>query len=293
MYSHVFVAGTFDRFHNGHKVLLRAAFEMGEKVTIGITSDKFVNEYKKKLSAIPPSSFGMHRTTDGHSSNLQSANTIALCTKRRLEVEEWLKTQGYEGRASFVYIHTPYEPATTVSGVDALVVTKQNRKTGEEINEKRKVKFLLPFHLIEVDLVPAEDNAPISSTRIRQGSIATKGNLVMPGSLRSLLQKPLGKVLTGSDILASIKNHESRNIITVGDMATKTVVDFGTIRFAIVDGKVGRIPHDLLKTASQGQALRPPYPKSGQGFMSQAAILRYRVFDEKTQWKFNSFCAQC
>ncbi len=286
MYSHVFVAGTFDRFHNGHKVLLRAAFEMGEKVTIGITSDKFVNEYKKKLSAIPPSSFGMHRTTDGHSSNLQSANTIALCTKRRLEVEEWLKTQGYEGRASFVYIHTPYEPATTVSGVDALVVTKQNRKTGEEINEKRKVKFLLPFHLIEVDLVPAEDNAPISSTRIRQGSIDTKGNLVMPESLRSLLQKPLGKVLTGSDILASIKNHESRNIITVGDMATKTVVDFGTIPFfAIVDGKVGRIPfHDLL-TENQLRKARPCEAisvKSGPGFMSQAAILAIqRVFGEK------------
>ncbi|MBI5613294.1 pantetheine-phosphate adenylyltransferase [Candidatus Gottesmanbacteria bacterium] len=261
MYHHVFVAGTFDRLHHGHKALLRSAFEMGEKVTVGITSDKFVNEYKKKLTA---------------DSYQPSAINIALCTKRRSEVEVWLKTQGYSDRASFVYIHTPYEPATSVSRVDALVVTNQNRKTGEEINEKRKIKNLPPFHLIEVDLVPAEDTAPISSTRIRAGSIDCDGNLVMPESLRALLGKPLGKVLTGSDILASIKNHETSVIITVGDMATKTVVDFGVVpHVAIMDNAVERRVYrqsaDVINSLEENGSIRADVA-SGPGYMSKAAI---------------------
>jgi cytidyltransferase-like protein len=268
MYHHVFVAGTFDRLHNGHKALLRSAFEMGEKVTVGITSDKFVNEYKKKLTA------------DSYQSTVisqqLSANSIALCTKRRSDVEVWLKTQGYSDRASFVYIHTPYEPATTVNGVDALVVTSQNRKIGDEINEKRKAINLPPFHLIEVDLVPAEDTEPISSSRIRSGNIDQDGNLVMPESLRGLLGKPLGKVLTGSDILSSIKNHESYVIITVGDMATKTVVDFGVIpHVAIIDNTVERRrfieSRDTVKKLLSKGSIRADV-KSGPGFMSKAAI---------------------
>lgn len=244
MYHHVFVAGTFDRLHSGHKSLLRAAFEMGEKVTVGITSDKFVQEFKIKKDLLSPPAGEAGIQYSPLRARLRRGTavfSIQRCVVRKRVVLEWLKTQGYEDRAVFVYIHTPYEPATTVVGVDALVITSQNRKTGEEINEKRKAKNLPPFHLIEVGLVPAEDEKPISSTRIRSGSIDEEGALVMPESLRSLLQKPLGKVLTGSDIFASIKNHESQSIITVGDMATKTVVDCGiSPSFAIIDGMVAR-----------------------------------------------------
>ncbi len=37
----VAVGGSFDPFHKGHRELLTKAFEIGEKVFIGVVSDKF------------------------------------------------------------------------------------------------------------------------------------------------------------------------------------------------------------------------------------------------------------
>ena len=44
----VAMGGTFDEIHAGHIVLLSKAFEEGEKVVIGITSDRFADRTKGK-----------------------------------------------------------------------------------------------------------------------------------------------------------------------------------------------------------------------------------------------------
>jgi len=43
-YYKVAVGGTFDQFHQGHCKLLEKAFQIGEKVLIGVTSDQFGGE---------------------------------------------------------------------------------------------------------------------------------------------------------------------------------------------------------------------------------------------------------
>ena len=41
-FKKVAVGGTFDELHSGHKALINKAFEVGEKVVIGLSSGEFV-----------------------------------------------------------------------------------------------------------------------------------------------------------------------------------------------------------------------------------------------------------
>ena len=57
-YKKIAVGGTFDKFHKGHEKLLSTAFEMGEEVLIGVTSDNFES---KKVHEIESYSFRIQR----------------------------------------------------------------------------------------------------------------------------------------------------------------------------------------------------------------------------------------
>ena len=43
-YKRVAVGGTFDKFHYGHRSLIAKAFEIGENVEIGVTSNVFAGQ---------------------------------------------------------------------------------------------------------------------------------------------------------------------------------------------------------------------------------------------------------
>jgi pantetheine-phosphate adenylyltransferase len=58
------------------------------------------------------------------------------------------------------------------------VVSRETAPTANEINEKRKAKGLKPLSIIVIDMVPAYNHAPISTTRIRFMEIDREGNLI-------------------------------------------------------------------------------------------------------------------
>lgn len=263
MYAHVFVAGTFDGLHKGHRFLLSEAFRHGEKVTIGLTSDAFIGKFK-----ILNSQF-----------SIQSQN------QRKKELVTWLKKEGYMERATIVSISDPYEPAASLGEVDALVVTPETRKRGEEINQMREARGLKPLTLIEVPIVNAQDGTAISATRVRNGEIDRHGRLVMPESLRPALQKPLGRVCSGKAIDEAIRASKGKLIIAVGDVTTKAFLDAGRVPdVSIIDGRVGRRPYKESRSIMAQLRKGVPFEanrqiKSGPGYISRSAIeaIRRRI----------------
>lgn len=248
--SRVFVAGTFDGFHKGHQFLLSQAFHLGKQVTIGLTSDTFVRKFK-------------------------IFNLKFSIRKRNLK--RWLKTQGYARRYTIVPIDDPLEPAASFPETVVLLITPDNKHRGEEINKIRKKRRLPPFILIEVPLIVGEDQQPISSTRVRQGEIDAEGHLILPDNLRPQLQQPLGLVLHDDMIARSLAEHKGEIIITVGDVATKTLLDEGvTPSLAVIDNKVERRPYAGLKKWKKTLHIETLKVQSGPGFIAHEAVLFIR-----------------
>jgi len=147
------MGGTFDVLHRGHRLLLRKAFEVGERVTIGVTSDVFARQLHKPHKIDPFES-------------------------RKTQLEKVLKGWGVLSRARIVRLNDRFGPTITAHGIDAIVVSKRTAKTGYEINRRRRLLGLRPMAIVAIDLIQAQDRKPISSTRIRRGRIDREGRLV-------------------------------------------------------------------------------------------------------------------
>jgi pantetheine-phosphate adenylyltransferase len=147
------VGGTFDIIHKGHETLLRKALEIGEKVQIGVTTDPFVRRMKKPHKVQPYS-------------------------VRVEEVRRFLQMENALERTEVVPIDDEYGTATTNPDMEALVVSKEKLHVAMKINRVRQSSGLTPLKLIEVDMVLAEDQRPISASRIRRKEITRSGKVL-------------------------------------------------------------------------------------------------------------------
>ncbi len=151
-YEGVVVGGTFDRLHDGHKSILSKAFEVGERVVIGIVSDEV--EREKDVPDIQP------------------------LEERKRALRDFLSARGWLPRAKIVEIFDTVGPAADSEEFEAIVVTKETFSGAEKINSIREEKGLDKLDIIKVPLVPSDDGEPISSRRIRSGEIDSRGNIV-------------------------------------------------------------------------------------------------------------------
>jgi pantetheine-phosphate adenylyltransferase len=149
----VATGGTFDEIHVGHVALLAKAFEVGDKVIIGVSSDEFAAKRGKRLN---------------HKFEHRVESLKKVIKKEFGDIVEYeiAKLEGNFG------------PAVTSGAVDALVASAETGGKGKSLNEIRAKKGLKPAKIITVELVRAEDGSPISSTRIREGEIDNMGKLL-------------------------------------------------------------------------------------------------------------------
>ncbi len=152
-FQKVAVGGTFDELHKGHKTLLEKAFEIGEEVIIGLSSDEFVLKMSKP-----------HMT--------------ASYVEREKELEAYLQEHALSKRTRIVPLNDSYGLTIKGDDLDALVVSKETEAIASRINEIRKESRLPPLKIVAVDMVQAENSHPISTTRIRKGEIDRNGHLL-------------------------------------------------------------------------------------------------------------------
>jgi pantetheine-phosphate adenylyltransferase len=150
----VATGGTFDEIHVGHIALLAKAFQVGNKVIIGVSSDEFAKKRGKKLN---------------HNFEQRVENLKKMIKKEFGDVS-------YE----IAKLEADFGPAVTTGDVGALVASHETQVKGRLLNEMRAKRGLKPVEVITVELVRTEDGSPISSTRIRAGEIDSRGRLLKP-----------------------------------------------------------------------------------------------------------------
>jgi len=239
-YVHVVVGGTFDHLHHGHFALLSRAFDQGEQVVIGVTSDDFTQTSLLK--------------TDKY------AHLIEPLIVRKKNLTDFLRAKGWLEQAEIIAIHDRFGTTLTDKNIDAIVVSPETEAIAKVINQKRIEKN---WPALSIELVPwvmAQDAQPIHSTRIRGGEIDQDGSVYMipknwgvrklSDELRQTLKSPLGQLITDTNhdhetatqyLVEEMIPYKKSVVISVGDAVTDALLKAGvTPDVSIIDFHIQR-----------------------------------------------------
>ena len=150
----VATGGTFDYIHIGHLKLLSVAFDKGKHVIIGLTSDDFVKKFKR-------------------TSNIKNSYET-----RYYNLERKILANFGSINYSIIKLEDEFGPVISSSDIEAIVVSEETLVKVKDINKIRINNHLAPLSVIVVEIAKSQDGKPISSTRIRNGEIDSKGKIL-------------------------------------------------------------------------------------------------------------------
>ncbi len=248
------VAGTFNVLHDGHKALLRRAFEISDEVRIGMTSDRMASETRSRYVSI---------------------------ILRKKELESFLKGMG---KYTIFEIDDMYGPDELMDDVDVLVVSEETLDNGRKVNDHRRERGLNPLELSVVPLIRSDSGDKISSSGIMEGRYSRSGrsdvidiavgsaNVVKVAAVRSVMEKVYGEVrITAVDVPSGVpeqpfgdqthQGSENRARGALGDHDMAVGIEAGV--FEMLDGLYDIqhctiISRDGKVTYGQGSGFRYP-----------------------------------
>src|SRR5512139_869571 len=106
------LGGSFDHLHAGHERLLQVAFDIGQRVVVGLASDALLKNKKFK-------------------ENLQSFE------ERRQGLIGFAKKIGREKDLTIIELEDPMGPAITSPDLDVHVSSEETAPVAQKINEER------------------------------------------------------------------------------------------------------------------------------------------------------------
>ena len=151
-YSLVATGGTFDILHKGHITLLSRAFEISDKVIIGLTGDDLAKRRGKK----PLYNY------------LQRFENLHSILSKKFPDSSYVISQ----------LDNDFGPAVLEKEVEALVVSDETSNQGNVLNQLRSEKNLPPVHIVTVPMCLAKDGKRISTSRVKNSEIDAEGNLL-------------------------------------------------------------------------------------------------------------------
>ena len=151
-FSLIAMGGTFDIIHRGHLTLLENAFEISDKVIIGLTSDEFVQKKGK---------------TPIHKYDERLKNLISVIFHKFPNTDFEISQ-----------LNNDFGPAVLEKDVQALIVSGETSDQGNVLNKLRTERNLPLVEVIVVPMFLAKYGVRISSTRIKNSEIDSDGNLL-------------------------------------------------------------------------------------------------------------------
>ena len=151
-FSLIAMGGTFDIIHRGHLTLLENAFEISDKVIIGLTSDEFVQKKGK---------------TPIHKYDERLKNLISIIFHK-------FPNTNFE----ISQLNNDFGPAVLEKDVQALIVSDETNDQGNVLNKLRTDRNLTAVEVIVVIMLLAKDGVIISSTIIKNSEIDSDGDLL-------------------------------------------------------------------------------------------------------------------
>ncbi|ULU09366.1 hypothetical protein L3Y34_014048 [Caenorhabditis briggsae] len=156
-YKKVVLGGTFDRLHNGHKVLLNKAAELAsDDIVVGVT-DKEMIAKKSLFEMIEPVEIRMKNVVDF----VEDISGEANCLTEP--------------------IIDPFGPSTRIKDLEAIVVSRETLKGADAVNKIRNEQGMSQLDVIIVELVEGNDEI-LNETKISSSSRrrADLGRLLKP-----------------------------------------------------------------------------------------------------------------